>query len=305
MASGRTNLEKQMLSRDACEEVDQQDVTSHDILLGRTRRSKSHTGNVAFRTLVDARTELYRSSTSRSAKIHVVVSLTKSVYEAGGRFLNPRKKGNSTVWVEVDRSYAREKVGNSIRDGIKLTNKNKKPPLSAGKYKNLFNQTSSFADIVHCLVRDANGREQRPSDNVKSRIFPTHPMSDIPSFALPSTDPIANNNLGLQHQEEPRTGQREMHSPQLEASPSLDSAVEESKFDESRLASGNHASVLDIFLEELPPETTDLDDLSSILTLDRLDGLDDFDDDSSFAEWMDEEGDSIMHSSYSWRRPGC
>lgn len=294
-----------MLSLNGSEEITQQDLTSYDILLGRTRRSKMHTGNVAFRTLVAARTELYRSSTTRGAKIHVVVSLTDSVYETGGRFLNPRNKGDdNTVWVEVGRSYAREKVGNSIRDGVKLMNKGKEPSGSAANFKYMCNQTSSFAEIVDFLERDATGGNTRPRCSKSLIYLQTKPTNPIPSLA-PSLGPTTSMGpidlgclLGIQNPQGQTLQDPVIHSIQVEEPlHSLDCSGLETGPENQTTDATN---VLGILLKEragAPPESTlDLDDLSSILTLDgRLDEpADDFDDESSFGgDWVDEEETNV------------
>lgn len=302
--NGRSNLEDHILSLSARKTVAQRDLTSFDVLLGRTRSSKMHTGNVALRTLVAARTDLYRNSASRSAKIHVVVSLTNSVYEAGGRFLSPRDK----AWVEVGRSYAREKVGNSIRDGIKRMNKGKSP-LSVATSKGVFNQTSSFGEIVDLLVGDKEGNtneKSSPDNQTSSSCFHTKSMVAIPSFSGPYVDtttalmgPIEIVSPERQDQQVP-TEKVQRATPRLvQPVPSQDCVVEPKGEARSTLgtAKTNTASVLSVLLKEFEsaPETIDLDDCSSILTLHYgLDGSYDFDEDSSFADWIvNQEGDSM------------
>lgn len=115
----------------------------YDVLLGRSKRSAMHIGNVAFRAFIDSRLEAYTGAISRSAKIHVVVSLTNDVYKAGGRFLDP--KGNE-LWVKVDRSFARKKVGNSMRDAIKLVNKGRQRQMTIELVR--ITENTTFAEIV-------------------------------------------------------------------------------------------------------------------------------------------------------------
>lgn len=115
----------------------------YDVLLGRSKRSAMHIGNVAFRAFIDSRLEAYTGAISRSAKIHVVVSLTNDVYKAGGRFLDP--KGNE-LWVKVDRSFARKKVGNSMRDAIKLVNQGRQRQMTIELVR--VTENTTFAEIV-------------------------------------------------------------------------------------------------------------------------------------------------------------
>jgi hypothetical protein len=89
-----------------------------DVLLGKSRRSKMHLGNVAFRALVDSRLELYNGNSRRSARIAVCIAVTNAVYAAGGSFFAPQDKKCRT-WRETNVDVARVKVGHAIRDNVK------------------------------------------------------------------------------------------------------------------------------------------------------------------------------------------
>lgn len=139
-----TNETKEVKGMDDDEDiVAKNGLRRYDVLLGRSKRSAMHIGNVAFRTFIDSRLGAYTTAISRSAKIHVVVALTNDVYKAGGRFLDP--KGNE-LWVKVDRQFARKKVGNSMRDAIKLANKGRGRQMTMELVH--IKEDTTFAEIV-------------------------------------------------------------------------------------------------------------------------------------------------------------
>lgn len=126
------------------------DVTAHDILLGKGKSTKSHIGNVAFQALGDVRIEAYKAATSRGVKINMIVRLASSIEECGGRFLlSGGGPSRGMDFTSVDQAYAREKIGNSIRDGVKLLNKGKRRVNSVAAR---FDANSSFDEIVQHLV---------------------------------------------------------------------------------------------------------------------------------------------------------
>ena len=125
--------------------VTKEEIKRQDVLLGRSQVSAMHLGNLGFRALIESRLRIYHEATSKSAKTHIVVMVTDCVYEAGGRFLLPQYR-SLELWVEVDRRYAREKVGNSLRDGVKLLNSGKKRKSG---YDAKFGEAVHFASIVH------------------------------------------------------------------------------------------------------------------------------------------------------------
>lgn len=312
-ANKRSNLDDHMSSLSPREEVAEQDLTSYDILLGKGRSSKMHTGNVALRTLVASRTDLYRGSPSRSTKIHLIVSLTNSVYEAGGRFLNNKGTDENRVWVEVGRSYARAKVSNSIRDAIKLINKGK-PLLSVASFKDMLNETSSFHEIVGLLVGDREGGTKRSNcsyGNQSSCCFQTKPMVVIPSLfgviggttSARCIETLYPDRHGQQEQAlSARPPQRTTQPPHLQLSPFVEPKGEEYSTPENCTVKNNPSYVIMGILPkelEITSVTKDLVDSASILTLgDRVEGLHDaIDDDSSFEEGYKMEQSGAMDSS--------
>jgi hypothetical protein len=146
------------------------DIQRTDVLLGKDKMSQMHIGNAAFRALIDSRVDTYRFAESRSDKIHIVVSITNTIYDGGGRFLIAVGTGSET-WAEVNQAYAREKVGNSIRDGVKLINKGRTRQNTAqGRF--LFSDEATFLQIVEVLDgqdQGADGSMQTPSPPTEAK----------------------------------------------------------------------------------------------------------------------------------------
>mmetsp|Transcript_29228 Transcript_29228/g.48292 ORF Transcript_29228/g.48292 Transcript_29228/m.48292 type:complete len:320 (-) Transcript_29228:160-1119(-) len=129
-------------------DVHQSDINRSDVLLGKQMKIKKHVGNISFRALIDSRVNVYNNPESiRSDKIHLVFTTTQSIYDAGGRFLVSRGL-NSDTWTEVKKEYAREKVGNSIRDSVKLLRKGKRRKNSPTK---MFEKDATFEEILEHL----------------------------------------------------------------------------------------------------------------------------------------------------------
>lgn len=310
-SKGRDNLENHLSSLGSCEEVAQEDLREYDILLGRSRRSKMHIGNVAFRTLVASRVELYKNSSTRSQRISIVVSLRNSVYESGGRFLN--RRDNNTL-VEVGQTYAREKIGNAIRDAIKPRNRGKTPRLAPVKSEN-FNQTTSFAEIVHFLVLDTEGGGRRSSP--RQHLMPLccarneprrkNTLLPLPSLGMTFSEkaPILEGVIPEKYDQTPTTPPS-TEPPRLPVPVLTQHAVVNRQNTEERRSDA--ASTSTLALDEHPTvpsgerTTKVLDIFSSLIKRpgdNRLDGLeiDDFDDSSSHSlvrdEAFEDDEDSI------------
>lgn len=123
-------------------------IKREDVLLGRGKCNFKHTGNVAYRVLIDTRLEKYIASDSRSEKTHMVVQVVETITEAGGRFL--KQETNSDNWYPVDKKTAREKVGHSFRDAIKA--KNSSAIRVEEKVDSSITVKSSFGEILRWLT---------------------------------------------------------------------------------------------------------------------------------------------------------
>lgn len=123
------------------------EIKCTDVLLGKSRSCQAHIGNTAYRGLIDSRVQAYQYADSKSSKIHIVVGVTKSIYEAGGRFLISQHGTDDAMWNEVAKDYAREKVGNSLRDAVKLRKQGRQRAFSVTSGV-AFSNEITFAEMV-------------------------------------------------------------------------------------------------------------------------------------------------------------
>lgn len=88
----------------------------NDVVCARGKSYWEHPGNQRYRTLIGAATERYSSTSNKLEKTLIVSEIVQAVQNRQGRFVKKEKKGGP--WVVVDEVFAREKVGQSLRDGL-------------------------------------------------------------------------------------------------------------------------------------------------------------------------------------------
>ena len=82
-----------------------------DILLGRDKVARSHTGNLRFQHIITTHQEDYDNAVSKDERSIIAASIVLSIKESGGRFL----KCDEASWVQVSDDAARDKVTNAFR----------------------------------------------------------------------------------------------------------------------------------------------------------------------------------------------
>ena len=87
-----------------------------DILLGRSKTSFNHPGNVYFRTLINESVLQYAFSPTRKDKVVLIKGLLDSfIFQQGCRFL----KQLGMQWVDVsNQPIARDKISHAVRDAL-------------------------------------------------------------------------------------------------------------------------------------------------------------------------------------------
>ena len=83
----------------------------YDVLIGRGKPYRNHTGNLYLHELVDIRRNEYESA-SRGQKKAIAESIVTTIQSHSGRFLS---KDTSGLWVPVSLDVAREKVAHVFR----------------------------------------------------------------------------------------------------------------------------------------------------------------------------------------------
>lgn len=85
-------------------------VNKNDVLFGRGKNTREHTGNLRCAYLVEVREEEYNAC-RKAAKTKIAEQVVTMVLDSGGRFLKKDTKG----WHEVDKKEARNKVAHFFR----------------------------------------------------------------------------------------------------------------------------------------------------------------------------------------------
>ena len=94
-----------------------------DILMGRDKLARSHTGNIRFHHIIATRQEEYNNAPSKDEKTIIAASIVLSIKESRGRFL----KLDEASWVIVSDEAARDKVTNAFRSRRRSANRSKPP----------------------------------------------------------------------------------------------------------------------------------------------------------------------------------
>jgi hypothetical protein len=89
---------------------------STDVVCARGKSYWEHPGNKLYRSLIAASTERYAATTSKLDKTMIVSGIVETIHRRNGMFVKKEKKDGP--WVEVDEVFAREKIGQSLRDGL-------------------------------------------------------------------------------------------------------------------------------------------------------------------------------------------
>ena len=139
-----------------------------------------HQGNKKYRQLIAENAESYGKAANKLEKTLIVSRIVESVENSNpkGSFVKKDKTGR---WVQVDDYFAREKIGQSLRDSLdsqyRSSTKNKKRRRSDATEK----LNESINEVIHSskgvsrrikrLWRDAEERGQLASDASVSKLF--------------------------------------------------------------------------------------------------------------------------------------
>mmetsp|Transcript_19683 Transcript_19683/g.29581 ORF Transcript_19683/g.29581 Transcript_19683/m.29581 type:complete len:317 (-) Transcript_19683:39-989(-) len=158
--------------------ISKRDIKKDDILLGRGRCRFKNPGNIAYRAFVESRLPIYFKG-NRKEKSRLVLEIITSIKEHGSRFL----KSEGSLWLEVDTSTIREKVGHSIRDAVRLNDSFQYQE----RMRNIFDENSEYHEIVEYVMRNNNSIMTEISDEQRKRHLVSIPVREE------STTPINEN----------------------------------------------------------------------------------------------------------------
>jgi len=93
-------------------------IGTSDVVCARGRAHWDHPGNALYRKLIGFAKNQYSMQNNRIGKSQIVSEIIDAVHNSNGRFIKKVGKGKSCYWVECDENFIREKVTQSLRDGL-------------------------------------------------------------------------------------------------------------------------------------------------------------------------------------------
>jgi hypothetical protein len=95
--------------------------TNLDVCSGRGKRNWTHSGNIAFRDLIQHSTPTYMTAATKNEKTAIVCNIVEEMRALGCQFLKQDSKTNR--WYDIGDAQARDKVGHSLRDQVTAYNR--------------------------------------------------------------------------------------------------------------------------------------------------------------------------------------
>lgn len=83
-----------------------------DVLFGKTKRARQHTGNLRCLVIVEMQVERYEKA-SKPGKTEIAEEIVSMIHDSGGRFLAWDRRGG--YWLPVAKAVARDKVSHFFR----------------------------------------------------------------------------------------------------------------------------------------------------------------------------------------------
>jgi len=90
----------------------------NDVICARGRTYWDHPGNQLYRKLISLAKNQYSKAPNRLGKSLIVSEIIRHIHEANGRFMKKASRKEGDKWVECNLNFVREKVTQSLRDGL-------------------------------------------------------------------------------------------------------------------------------------------------------------------------------------------
>lgn len=90
----------------------------NDVICARGRTYWDHPGNQLYRKLISLAKNQYSKAPNRLGKSLIVSQIIQHVHKADGRFVKKATTKGGEKWVECSLNFVREKVTQSLRDGL-------------------------------------------------------------------------------------------------------------------------------------------------------------------------------------------
>lgn len=90
----------------------------NDVICARGRTYWDHPGNQLYRKLISLAKNQYSKAPNRLGKSLIVSEIIRHIHQANGRFIKKVNRKGGEKWVECSVNFVREKVTQSLRDGL-------------------------------------------------------------------------------------------------------------------------------------------------------------------------------------------
>lgn len=90
----------------------------NDVICARGRTYWDHPGNQLYRNLISLSKNQYSKAPNRLGKSLIVSEIIRHIHQANGRFMKKVNRKGGVKWVECNINFVREKVTQSLRDGL-------------------------------------------------------------------------------------------------------------------------------------------------------------------------------------------
>lgn len=90
----------------------------NDVICARGRTYWDHPGNQFYRKLISLAKKQYSKAPNRSLKTLIVTEIINHIHKANGYFVKKVKHKGEYIWIECTSIFVREKVTQSLRDGL-------------------------------------------------------------------------------------------------------------------------------------------------------------------------------------------
>jgi hypothetical protein len=90
----------------------------NDVICARGRTYWDHPGNRLYRKLISLAKNQYSKAPNRLSKSLIVTEIISHIHDANGHFVKKTNRNGEDRWIECNLNFVREKVTQSLRDGL-------------------------------------------------------------------------------------------------------------------------------------------------------------------------------------------
>ena len=154
----------------------------NDVICCRGRQYWNHDGNKYYRNLIENNTKKYAQSRHKIEKSLIVMQIIDKIHDNNGRFV--KRQGKGGPWIEVDEVFAKEKITQSLRDGLssKYRSATKAKRQRRAHHDKIMNEdidhiirsnnnVAQQVDTFYEQVNEMNSGDSLPSDEEMMALF--------------------------------------------------------------------------------------------------------------------------------------